>query len=848
MSNGSTIPAETLRAIAQVPFAICVLAPDFSILTASAMFLKTTGTSLQAIQGKSILTAFPTGPAENPERGDVMLGTSLTKVLVTRMADEMPIVRYDLPDPGRANERRPRYWSTTNTPVPDENGNVSFIIHAITEVTEKVLAEKALLENKEELSDAYHQLQTANESLLLTQGQLQKMNADLEERVEQRTIEWRKAQQSSEKQQQRLTALLDHLPAGLAILEGRNMVLELVNEGMLKLWDRDASIIGKELLDFMPEIREQVFPKILGEVFTSGKSHFDQDAPVQLVINGQLQTVYMDYSYTPLRNAGGEVDSILVLAEDVSARTLSRQREQELMEEIAATNEELSAANAELASANEEMLNVQRNLEQALKDLENAQSHFREMVQQAPVAIGVLTSREMIVDTANNAMLKLWGKTSDILGKPLAAALPELEGQPFQKILDDVYTSGQTYYGNEQKALLVHNGELVEYYFNFIYQPRKDKAGNTESIIIVAVDVNEQVRSRIALERAEELLRFSIEAANVGTWYMELPHKKLVASARMKELFGLQAHEDLSYDKALARIPQPHRQMVVEAIDESVRRCDGYMAEHPVSGIGDDKLRWVRVVGKVYCKDNLPFYFTGIVMDITEQKQDEQRKNDFIGMVSHELKTPLTSTRGYLQILEAKSRKAEDAFTANAVTKAIHQVNKMTNMVNGFLNISRLESGKILIDKQPFNLYQLLLEIKEEMESMHTMHTISISGCHEVVVTADRDKIGNVVSNLLSNAIKYSPKGKEVAIACQLREDFVEVSVRDQGIGIRKADLPRLFDRFYRVENRLTQHISGFGIGLYLSAEIVTRHHGKIWAESEPGGGSTFRFTLPVRE
>jgi signal transduction histidine kinase len=167
-------------------------------------------------------------------------------------------------------------------------------------------------------------------------------------------------------------------------------------------------------------------------------------------------------------------------------------------------------------------------------------------------------------------------------------------------------------------------------------------------------------------------------------------------------------------------------------------------------------------------------------------------------------------------------------------------------MINGFLNVSRLESGKIQLDKQSFDLNGLLKEVVEEATLTTASHQICLVTEGVITVQADRDKIGSVISNLLSNAIKYSPKGKTVEIKCQLTNGMAQVSVKDEGMGIKPEDIEKLFERYYRVNSKHTQTISGFGIGLYLSGEIVERHNGKIWVESQTGIGSTFYFTLPV--
>jgi signal transduction histidine kinase len=194
--------------------------------------------------------------------------------------------------------------------------------------------------------------------------------------------------------------------------------------------------------------------------------------------------------------------------------------------------------------------------------------------------------------------------------------------------------------------------------------------------------------------------------------------------------------------------------------------------------------------------------------------------------------------------LQRKSKIDGDQYSVNALEKTHIQVRKMTTMINGFLNVSRLESGKLMIDKTSFRLDQLLQETVDETFISPSTHDIVFALSCEVTIFADRDKISSVISNLLSNAHKYSSNGSTIEINCELREDEVIVSVMDQGIGISDEDAKKLFDRYYRVQSNHT--ISGFGIGLYLSAEIIQRHNGKIWVESNESVGSTFYFSLPL--
>ena len=215
-------------------------------------------------------------------------------------------------------------------------------------------------------------------------------------------------------------------------------------------------------------------------------------------------------------------------------------------------------------------------------------------------------------------------------------------------------------------------------------------------------------------------------------------------------------------------------------------------------------------------------------------------------MVSHELKTPLTALSAIIQLSKTKISKTEDSFLTTAMGKAEQQVKRMTSMINGFLDISRLESSKMHIEKTSFEMGALIREVIAEYKWSTSSHVIELSACEQVMIEGDRDKIMSVVSNLISNAIKYAPKNDFINVNCLVKDGVVQVSVADKGMGIKPQDINHVFDRYYRIESKHTQHIAGFGIGLYLSAEIVRQHQGKIWVESQSGVGSTFYFTLPL--
>jgi len=289
-----------------------------------------------------------------------------------------------------------------------------------------------------------------------------------------------------------------------------------------------------------------------------------------------------------------------------------------------------------------------------------------------------------------------------------------------------------------------------------------------------------------------------------------------------------------------------HLQRVVKAWSDKVATGEIFELTFPIKS-KDGEFRWF-LTRSVPLKndDGKIIRWFGTNTDVTEQRKDEQRKNDFIAMVSHELKTPLTSMNGYLQLLGSRTKNDEDEQSLSIINRANLQVGKMTKMINGFLDVSRFESGQININRSIFDMAELVIESEADSLASITSHTIIFAPVERTIVNADMDKIAQVIQNLINNAVKYSPAGTTIRVACETIDGNARVCVQDEGMGIKQSDIDKLFERFYRVESADMKTTSGFGIGLYVCAEIINRHQGKIWIKSDIGKGSTFYFSIPV--
>lgn len=234
-----------------------------------------------------------------------------------------------------------------------------------------------------------------------------------------------------------------------------------------------------------------------------------------------------------------------------------------------------------------------------------------------------------------------------------------------------------------------------------------------------------------------------------------------------------------------------------------------------------------------------------ISRDITSFKTQERLKNDFLGIVSHELKTPVTSLKAFAQLLEHQFESESDGKNAEHFRKMDMQLNRMTSLINDLLEITRIEEGKMSFKDEMFEFDRLIEEVVTDIKQTTDSHKIVVRGESGTLVNGDRDRIGQVVINLLTNAMRYSDQETEVVVSIEKEKHRVRCSVQDFGIGIPKEKQSQIFERFYRAgdENKMAQ---GLGLGLYIAKEIIKREGGEIWVESQEGKGSTFVFTLPI--
>ena len=238
-----------------------------------------------------------------------------------------------------------------------------------------------------------------------------------------------------------------------------------------------------------------------------------------------------------------------------------------------------------------------------------------------------------------------------------------------------------------------------------------------------------------------------------------------------------------------------------------------------------------------------------VLHDTTEQEKEERERRLFVSNVSHELRTPLTSVKSYLEALDEGA--LYDPVAPDFIKVSLDETNRMMRMVTDLLHLSRIDNATTKLDVELINFTAFITFILNRFDKMRNQdeekkyELVRDYPITSVWIEIDTDKMTQVIDNILNNAIKYSPDGGKITVSMKTTDDQMILSISDQGLGIPKQDLPRIFDRFYRVDRARSRAQGGTGLGLAIAKEIIKQHKGFIWAKSEYGKGSTFTIVLP---
>ncbi len=367
-----------------------------------------------------------------------------------------------------------------------------------------------------------------------------------------------------------------------------------------------------------------------------------------------------------------------------------------------------------------------------------------------------------------------------------------------------------------------------------------------ESVLYaVATDITERKLAEKALQESEDRYSAIIHQATAGVAEMDLQGNHLFVNKKFCEMTGF-SEEELYTQKCFDYVHPDDKAQCEQLFRQTVATGKPFVSEKRI--IGKDKTEiWINeTISSISDAQNKTQSIVTVCIDITDRKTIEKQKDDFMGVASHELKTPVTSLKAYAQVLQMRFSKAGDQQSAAMLEKMESQINRLTILVQDLLDVTRLEGKLMQFRHEVFDFRMMVMNTIEEVQRTLPSHTIVYNSMPEAYVFADVERTSQVLVNFLTNAAKYSPKADQVIVWVSIADSHVTCSVEDFGIGIPAESQKFIFDRFYRVTDNSRNTYPGLGLGLYISAEIIKKQQGEIWFKSSVNSGSVFSFRLPL--
>jgi signal transduction histidine kinase/BarA-like signal transduction histidine kinase len=497
----------------------------------------------------------------------------------------------------------------------------------------------------------------------------------------------------------------------------------------------------------------------------------------------------------------------------------------------------------------------QAHAEQALTQERQAESErLRLLFQQAPGFMAILREPHHVFEFANSAYMRLVGERK-LLGLTARDALPEIEGQGFFELLDQVYTSGEPYSANDVPLSVQHLGEIIatQAYVDFVYQPIFDAKGGVSGIFVEGIDTTERHVAKQALEASQERLKEGLLAARMAIWDWDLQTGQVSFSDNAQAVFGGDWSNVADVWKSIHPddLDEMHK-----ARNAAVAICGDYECVVRLVRPSDEKVQWLQVCGKVLRgKDGIARAIRGVSIDVTALKQAElalkdadRRKDEFLAMLAHELRNPLAPISSAAQLLKVAPNDQKRVVQTSGIIA--RQVEHMTSLINDLLDVSRVTTGLVTLDTFQLDIRQIIKESIEQVSPFIEArgHRLMVEDFSTLgLVMGDRKRLVQVITNLLQNAAKYTPEKGSITLSVESVANEIAISVQDNGAGIDIALLPHVFELFTQAKRTSDRSQGGLGLGLALVKSLVALHGGRVTASSDGiGRGSTFTAYLPT--
>ena len=851
-------------------------APAYTMLDVNNAYLQSTNTCREDLIGKSVFGVFPANPTDNISKNIERTIHSFEQAILNKTVHVMSNYRYDIPIPG-TNEFEERYWTTSNTPVLDSNGDVIYFIHSPANVTEMYkLAER-----------------------------------------EKAGVE------ALKNQRQQLYSTFMQAPVGIVIFKGPNYIVDLINPPLCELYGKTSEeLMGNPIFDVLSHARGLGFEKLLDNVRLTGESFKGTGMTAPLVRNGKLETVHLNFVYEPFREADGTITGVIAVATEVTeiVNAKNQLEEAEARARLAVDAVGLGTFDLDLTTtemitskkfaqifgfeepvarkeyvavfhpddletrkrAHEQAIVLGNLLYEARVIWKDKSVHWvrvegkvfytnegkayrilgtllditeqRKAKEEQRKLISLVDNSVDLVSILNldgiNAYINEAGRNllgfeneEQVTSIPVSALhTPEHFAQVEKEVIPSVMAHGK--WAGTMMVRHLQTGEVFPVYNNCF---RIDDPVSGVPIAVGAVmrDMRPELLAKQALADSEELLRNITTAAPTALWMSDENGGINYVNQTWIDWTGRSYNDNLGAGW-LEAICREDREKAQEKFIHDLSQRILYEGEFRINH-SDGTKHWCNANGRPQYRNDGSFSgYIGACVDITEQKHLQQQKDDFIGIASHELKTPVTSIKGYAQVLEKMLLKKGDLKEAMMMNRMDVQIKRLTNLIGDLLDVTKINSGKLQFNDTVFDFNTMAKDLIEDLQRITEKHEMILNFKETGMVYGDKDRIGQVITNLVTNAIKYSPANGKIIIHTALQNNEVTLCVQDYGIGIANDKLEKVFEQFYRVSGEMQHTFPGLGLGLYISSEIIKRERGRIWVTSAEGKGSTFCFGLPL--
>jgi len=787
------------------PIAIQILkGPDFVYELANKRSLEILGKKEEDIIGRSVLEVMPELKEQHPYK-------ALQSVFNTgqRLVVEEEKVRYS-----RNGELVEIFVKLVYEPLRDEQGKVIGIMTTGDDITQQVLARKKIEESEEKY---------------------RKLSETLEQKVHQRTA--------------RLVELNKTLEIkNLDLEDTQNFLQQLIDASVEFILVLDTNLryitVNKKYEQAMGVTRNQVRQKHLFDISPGVKGTVQHEAMLR-ALKGETVNLdkrqavskpdyFVDSYFIPLL-LKGKIEGVMIMSRDVTDIVKSEKILEDKIDEL---NEAQQIA--QLGSWDWDVgANEVQWSEQTYRIYGYGKDRFRVTFESA--------IERMLPEHAERAGVRMREHILEAQALFKEKGLTEYDTAPIEYsiVLPD---------GSEK--ILRAAGKII-----------LSREGNVSRLIGTVQDITSEKLSEKQLREAnrkldernqfvEKLINSSLDIIMVVDKELRL----LTINRKAETVIGSDHADNLVGKKITEVYPLEGTQQyedLLQAFDGNIIIRDKVKSPESENYYEHNYIPLSNVAGEVYAVMVISHDITDSIRQMEELRkaiEADKLKSDFIKMASHELKTPITSIKGYVQLLltalkenEQEEKKLSPLLLRSSLTSAEKQLNRLTRLMSELLDLSRIESGQLDLNLEEFSINELVIDVIQDV--LHTKPTQQINLYHDLNcrVYADKDRIGQVVINVLTNAIKYSTGGDKIDVTIRRHETGqVAVSVKDYGIGIDQKFHEKIFERFYRAEGHEEQTYPGFGIGLFIAKEIIQRHGGSIFVTSEKRKGSTFTFTLPM--